>query len=75
MPIEKCNTDHIHNLFWGNKYRGIYRSVALSGNFFGVAIIGYPIAYNGYLAQVTIADPGYGVLPARAEYVVGIISE
>ncbi len=73
MPIEKCDTDHIHNLFWGNKYWGIYRSVALSGNFFGVAIMGYPITYNGYLAQVTIADPRYGVLPAGASRLMAMV--
>jgi len=38
----------------------------LSGEIFGIAIIGYSIAYNGYLAQVTIVDPRYVVLPAKA---------
>ena len=66
VPIGKCDTDHIPNLLCGNKYRGIYRGMDLSGKIFGIAIIGYSIAYNGYLAQVTIVDPRYVVLPAKA---------
>ena len=35
--------------------------------------MGYPITYNGYLAQVTIADPRYGVLPAGASRLMAMV--